>query len=91
MPDLPANSIKCVRHEERRGFIGWVVKTQWKGEVCRARFADGDYGGDRMNSLGAAVQWRDKQDSRMGKPRTKDWVRSSGASGRGGKRYEWKR
>lgn len=90
MPEVPAYTIKCVRREERRGFVGWVVKTQWRGEVCRARFADGDHDGE-MSALAAAVKWRDKQDIRMGKPRTKDWVRSSGASGRGGKRYEWER
>ena len=34
---------------------------------------------------------RDEQDARMGKPHTREWIRSSGASGRGGKRYEWER
>jgi hypothetical protein len=90
MPEVPATTIKCIMREERHKFLGWRVKTQWKGEICRARFADSEHGGVE-GSLEAAIQWRNEQDIRMGKPRTKEWVRSSGASGRSGKRYEWKR
>lgn len=90
MPELPDNPIKCVAREERRSFFGWRVKTQWKGEVCVKRFADDDYGG-MEKALEAAVDWRDEQDTRMGKPHTKHWIRSSGASARGGKRHEWQK
>ena len=54
--------------EGRRPQHGWFVRVTWKGKTHSKWFADGD--GDDQASLQAAIEWRNKTEQEIGKPRT---------------------
>jgi hypothetical protein len=48
---------------------GYFVRIQWKGERRAKFFSDNVYG-DRLAALDAALEWRNKTEKELGKPRT---------------------
>lgn len=52
---------------------GYNVRIQWKGERRSKFFSDGLYG-DRLAALSAAIDWRNKTEQELGKPRTERQV-----------------
>ena len=49
--------------------IGWFVRVSWHGEHVRKFFSDGVNGGKRK-ALEAALEFRDRTEKQLGKPRT---------------------
>lgn len=85
--------LKCIHREEidgRNAFVGYRVKVQWRGRVLRRRFSDRGNGGKR-HTLKVALEWRDRSEAELRKPRTEAWIRSSGAWGRGARTGMWNR
>jgi hypothetical protein len=74
MSNTGHKNITRVDHEECRMY-GYLVRVMWKGEMYQKWFADGVYG-DRVAQ--EAIDWRDKIERQIGKPRTERQIRSSG-------------
>lgn len=65
-------NITRVDHDTSRTH-GYSVRIQWKGARRAKFFSDGAYG-DRLGALSAAIDWRDKTEQELGKPRTERQV-----------------
>ena len=79
-PTKPARRGKTTRHKgvtridhpAKRTF-GYMVRVAWKGEIHHKFFSDKRCG-DRLAALDAAIQWRDRTEVEIGKPRTERMV-----------------
>ncbi len=47
---------------------GYFVRVRWRGDARSKLFSDGVYG-DRLSALAAAIEWRDRMNREMGKPK----------------------
>lgn len=56
-----------------RSMVGYMVRVNWNGQRRQAFFSDKKYG-DRLAALDAALQWRNKTEAELGKPRTEQQV-----------------
>lgn len=65
-------NITRVDHPAKRTF-GYMVRVQWDGVMHYKFFSDKKHG-DRLGSLAAAIDWRDKTERSIGKPRTEQFV-----------------
>jgi hypothetical protein len=65
-------NITRIDHPAKRTH-GYNVRIAWKGEKHGKFFSDRVYG-DRLGALAAAVEWRDKIERQIGKPRTEHQV-----------------
>lgn len=61
-----------IDHPAKRTF-GYMVRVAWKGEIHQKFFSDKRCG-DRLAALDAAIQWRDRTEQEIGKPRTERMV-----------------
>jgi hypothetical protein len=52
---------------------GYFVRIMWKGEK-RSKFFSDSVHGDRLGALFAALEWRDRTEKELGKPRTERQV-----------------
>lgn len=64
--------ITRIDHPAKRTF-GYMVRVAWKGEIHQKFFSDKRCG-DRLAALDAAIQWRDRTEAEIGKPRTERMV-----------------
>lgn len=64
--------ITRIDHPAKRTF-GYMVRVAWKGEIHHKFFSDKRCG-DRLAALDAAIQWRDRTEVEIGKPRTERMV-----------------
>lgn len=53
----------------RRASHGYMARVIWQGKIYIKWFADARHG-DRLGAFVAAVEWRNQQEQRVGKPRT---------------------
>jgi hypothetical protein len=65
-------NITRIDHPAKRTH-GYNVRIAWKGEKYGKFFSDRVYG-DRLGALSAAIDWRDKTERKIGKPRTEHQV-----------------
>jgi hypothetical protein len=65
-------NITRIDHPAKRTH-GYNVRVAWKGQKYGKFFSDRIYG-DRLAALDAAIQWRDKTEREIGKPRTEHQV-----------------
>ncbi|GAB4110557.1 MAG: hypothetical protein Fur005_11920 [Roseiflexaceae bacterium] len=65
-------NITRIDHPAKRTF-GYNVRVAWKGKRYGKFFSDRVYG-DRLGALAAAIDWRDKTEREIGKPRTEHQV-----------------
>jgi hypothetical protein len=61
-------SISRVDHEKKHAY-GWLVRIAFNGERYQKFFSDAANGGKRA-SLKAAIEWRNRTEKKIGKPRT---------------------
>lgn len=65
-----------------RNMYGYHVRLGWKGQVYQKWFSDTTYG-DRLGALGAALDWRDAKERKLGKPRSEQTLIGMTASNTG--------
>jgi hypothetical protein len=65
-------NITRIDHPDKHTF-GYFVRIQWNGERRAKFFSDKAYG-DRLAALDAALEWRNKTEKELGKPRTERQV-----------------
>lgn len=76
----PRNLPKTTRHKgitridypPKRTF-GYMARVPWQGRMHQKFFSDKKYG-DRLGALTAALEWRDKTERELGKPRSEEPV-----------------
>lgn len=61
---------------------GYMVRVRWKNRMHQKWFSDRKHG-DRLGALGAALDWRDAIERRLGKPRTNRTVVGAARSNTG--------
>src|SRR5687767_1260129 len=61
-------SISRVDHEKKHAY-GWLVRIAFNNEMHQKFFSDLAHGGKRK-ALKAAIDWRNKTEKKIGKPRT---------------------
>ncbi len=61
-------SISRVDHEKKHAY-GWFVRVAYQGKMHQKFFSDLAQGGKRK-ALKAAINWRNKTEKKLGKPRT---------------------
>jgi hypothetical protein len=69
---LRHKNVTRIDHPTKRTH-GYFVRIQWKGERRAKFFSDGVHG-DRLAALDAALEWRNKTEAELGKPRTERQV-----------------
>ncbi len=77
---MRARAVKSVKHKnitrvdhDASRTHGYSVRIQWKGARRAKFFSDRTYG-DRLGALFAAIDWRNKTEQELGKPRTERQV-----------------
>jgi hypothetical protein len=65
-------NITRIDHPAKRTH-GYNVRVTWKGQKYGKFFSDG-IAGDRLAALAAAIDWRDRIEKQIGKPRTEHHV-----------------
>lgn len=67
--------------QESKSLHGWYVRIGWHGKVHAKWFPDHE---DKAGALDEAIDWRNKIESDIGKPRTERWIRSPNPGNRPG-------
>jgi len=65
------------RYKGKKKGTGLQVCVQWRKEIRRQNFSDSDFDNNPMQTLMAALEWRDEMETEMGKPRTERRILSS--------------
>ncbi len=65
-----------------KSMVGYMVRVNWCGQRQQAFFSDAKHG-DRLGSLAAALEWRDRVERDLGKPRTEQLIIGVAASNTG--------
>ena len=60
---------KSITRMDYKKNTGWYVRVKFRGKEHRKYFGDSAWGGTE-EALDAAIQWRDKKERELGKPRT---------------------